>query len=80
MPGKWTLSVVLSAILLLGSASLDDVNCAERIWHLGWLDLSQPPSTPDGSVNLQAFREGMHDLGYVETRDFVIEPRLAPAG
>jgi len=77
MPGKRTFGVVLSAILLLGSASLNEVNCTERVWRLGWLDLNQSPSTPDGSANLQAFREGMRDLGYVETRDFVIEPRFA---
>jgi putative ABC transport system substrate-binding protein len=79
MSGKWTLGVVLSAILLLGSASVNEVNCAERIWRLGWFDLSQTPSTPYdlGSRNLQAFREGMRDLGYLETRDYVIEPRFA---
>jgi len=76
MQGKWTFGVIFSAILLLGSASFNTANSSERLWRLGWLDQSQTPATPDGSPNLRAFRQGMRDLGYIETRDFVIEPRL----
>jgi len=40
--------------------------------------MSAPPSI-DGSPDLQAFREGMKSLGYVEGAEFVIEPRFANA-
>src|SRR5215469_3360183 len=67
-------------LVLLGSAVLAyPASAAERrVWHLGWLDMSAPPSI-DGSPDLQAFREGMKSLGYVEGADFVIEPRFANA-
>jgi putative ABC transport system substrate-binding protein len=51
---------------------------AERMWRLGFLDLSVQPSEPLAG-NLKPFLEGLRDLGYVERRDFVIEARYANA-
>ena len=42
--------------------------------RIGWLKIQGPRHTPG---QLQAFREGMHALGLVEGRDYVLEERYA---
>ena len=42
--------------------------------RIGWLKIQSPRHTPD---QLKAFRDGMHKLGLVEGRDYVIEERYA---
>jgi putative ABC transport system substrate-binding protein len=44
-----------------------------RIWRVGVLDTS----TSMNAVNLEAFRKGLHDLGYVEGKNLAIEYRSA---
>src|SRR5215470_9155313 len=43
-----------------------------KIWRIGWLFPGSPPPNPAGT-----FGQGLHDLGYVEGRDFVMEYRWA---
>jgi putative ABC transport system substrate-binding protein len=40
--------------------------------RIGYLSATSPPD-----VYMEIFRQGMSDVGYVEGRDFVIEPRFA---
>src|SRR5215813_8377350 len=48
---------------------------ARRVWRLGFLSAS---SAPANLLTAAApFRQGLHDLGYVEGRDFVMEYRYA---
>jgi hypothetical protein len=43
---------VLGAILLAASTlSIRAPAAADRVWRIGWLDLSQPPSDPKGSLS-----------------------------
>jgi putative ABC transport system substrate-binding protein len=42
--------------------------------RIGWLKIQGPRHTPD---QLQAFREGMRALGFVEGRDYLLEERYA---
>jgi putative ABC transport system substrate-binding protein len=44
-----------------------------RVWRVGVLDTS----TSMNAVNLEAFRKGLHELGYVEGKNLVIEDRSA---
>jgi putative ABC transport system substrate-binding protein len=43
-----------------------------KLWRIGWLD----PSVPSDE-DLEPFRKGLTELGYVEHRNYVIESRFA---
>jgi putative ABC transport system substrate-binding protein len=45
-----------------------------KVWRIGWIAGSSPAAA---SGLRRAFLHGMHELGYVEGRDFVIEARFA---
>jgi putative tryptophan/tyrosine transport system substrate-binding protein len=45
-----------------------------RVWRIGWLS---PPSGEAGGSELDALRQGLRELGYVEGRNIVIEARWA---
>ena len=46
---------------------------AMRVYRIGWLSAGPPPQTP--TVQMQAFLQGMRDLGYVEGQNLVMEYR-----
>ena len=46
---------------------------APRVHRIGWLSAGPPPSTP--TAQMQAFQQGLRDLGYVEGQNLVIEYR-----
>ncbi len=43
-----------------------------RVARIGWMSLATPTAP---APFLEAFRQGMRDLGYVEGQNFVLEPR-----
>ena len=52
-----------------------DAQGSAKVYRIGMLRPSSPPA--GSSPNLDAFRQGMHDLGYVEGQHFVVESRWA---
>jgi putative tryptophan/tyrosine transport system substrate-binding protein len=46
-----------------------------KLYRIGWLSASLAP--PEPSVQMQAFQQGLRDLGYVEGQNFVMEGRAA---
>jgi putative ABC transport system substrate-binding protein len=46
---------------------------APRVYRIGWLSAGPPSPTP--TVQIQAFQEGLRDLGYVEGHNLVIAYR-----
>jgi len=48
---------------------------AGKVWRIGYLTSQSAASA--GRVSFDAFRQGLHDLGYVEGRNIVIESRWA---
>ena len=68
--------ILLSAAIIVMAVAYQ-ANAQERgkIPHIGILLPSTPNTTAD--ANLEAFRQGLHDLGYVEGRNIILEYRWA---
>ena len=49
----------------------------DKVWRIGFLDPSVPPTVAAPSANLKAFRQGLDGLGYSEGRNYIIEARFA---
>jgi putative ABC transport system substrate-binding protein len=47
-----------------------------KVWRIGFIVGASPPAL-FGQANMAGFIKGMHDLGYVEGRDYVMEWRTA---
>ncbi len=52
---------------------------ASKVYRMGWLSLGSPPPPGQTSVHMDAFRDGLRGLGYVEGQHFTIEGRFADA-
>ena len=61
------LTAALAAVLLISFAQAQD-----RVWRIGMLETT---STTLNTANLDAFRQRLRELGYVEGRNLVIEYR-----
>ena len=66
------LAVILTVILIL--APLAEAQSARQVWRIGYLGTSSPALEPN-LVN--AFRQGLRELGHIEGQDIVIEYRWA---
>jgi putative ABC transport system substrate-binding protein len=65
----------LIAFLLLVSSNIGEAQQPKRVSRIGYLAPVFPCS---GSVpSLEAFQQGLHDLGYVEDKNFITECRSA---
>jgi hypothetical protein len=67
------LAVVLSVGLLVAPLAAE-AQSAEKVYRIGWLS---PPSAATGASELDALREGLRQLNYVEGRNITIEARWA---
>ena len=65
--------IVTLALGLLVLPLTAEAQQALRVYRIGWLSAGPPPPTP--IVQMQAFQEGLRDLGYVEGQNLVIEYR-----
>jgi putative ABC transport system substrate-binding protein len=63
-----------ASISILATSRAAEAQPARRVWRLGVLDVV---SMASNAANLEAFRQGLRELGYVEGQDFVIEYRSA---
>jgi putative ABC transport system substrate-binding protein len=61
--------------VLLAAPLAAEAQQAKKVWRIGLLAAS---SAPANLLTVRGpFRQGLHDLGYVEGRDFVMEYRFA---
>ncbi len=65
----------LTAVIVMAFAFQADAQQRGKIPHIGILSPSAPDRAPP--ENLEAFRQGLRDLGYVEGRNIILEYRWA---
>ena len=71
-----TVGLVATLVLaLLVAPFAADAQRLTTVYRIGWLGGGSPPTGPNPS--LEAFRQGLRDLGYVEGQNLVIESRSA---
>jgi putative ABC transport system substrate-binding protein len=68
--------VALLATLLLANASIEAAQQPGKIPRIGYLTNQTAPSTSSGP-GIDAFRQGLRDLGYIEGKNIIIEYRGA---
>ncbi len=67
-------AVFVLATLMSASVHLAEAQQAGKVYRVGWLRFSPKPPTSPGHV---AFRQKLHELGYVEGQNLVLEYRSA---
>jgi putative tryptophan/tyrosine transport system substrate-binding protein len=69
---KADLSSILIAVTLLLVAVTAEAQQAKKVFRIGYLGGVSPSSNP---ARIDAFRQGLHDLGYAEGKNIIIEWR-----
>src|SRR5438445_134255 len=69
-PRHFLLMIVLGSVL----APLANAQVPVKVARIGWMSRAGPTAK---DANMDAFRQGMRELGYVEGQTFVMEPRYA---
>jgi putative ABC transport system substrate-binding protein len=59
--------------VLLAAPFASEAQQAKKVYKIGYLSAGLSPASR--SATIDPFRQGLHDLGYVEGRDFVMEYR-----
>jgi putative tryptophan/tyrosine transport system substrate-binding protein len=70
----WLVATVFLATVLLTTASLAKAQQTSKVPRIGFLFSLSPAVNTD---RIEAFRQGMRDLGYVEGKNVVVEYRYA---
>jgi putative ABC transport system substrate-binding protein len=68
---------LLLATLSLMTVCAADAQQPERVYRIGYLAARNHPTPTAPDSNLDSFRDGMRDLGYVLGKNLVIEARFA---
>jgi putative ABC transport system substrate-binding protein len=70
---RFALIIVISALPLCAPGAV----AQDKMWRIGFLDPSVPPTAAAPSRQLAAFQQGLDGLGYLEGRNYIIEARFA---
>jgi len=70
--------IMLLALGMLAAPLPADAQQAGRLRRIGYLSASSPPeSSADSAARVAAFRQGLHDFGWIEGQNIAIEYRWA---
>src|SRR5215469_144871 len=72
LSGKGSKAVVVLCAILFALCSSAEAQQQKKIARIGYLFASTPAAT---ALNIEAFRQGMRELGHVEGKTFVLELR-----
>ncbi len=61
--------------MLFALSFLVEAQQLPKVYRIGFLAFGSPPSGP--SPNLEAFRQRLRELGYMEGQNMILEPRYA---
>jgi putative ABC transport system substrate-binding protein len=67
--------IVTLFLSLLTASLVVQAQPSAKVYRVGRLSVGSPPQRPEASVD--AFRQGLHDLGYVEGHNLILEHRYA---
>jgi putative ABC transport system substrate-binding protein len=70
---KKIIAAVLAAVVL-SSAHLSEAQQAKKVYRIGYLDGTSPAAS---AARIEAFRQGLRELGYIEGNNIAIEYRYA---
>jgi putative ABC transport system substrate-binding protein len=71
--------IALLVTLSLAIPLAGEAQSPEKVVRIGYLSPAEPPTPAAPSESLDAFKQGMRALGYVEGRHFAVETRFADA-
>src|SRR5215470_16396422 len=74
-PVNKRLLVSVAAILILGVVQMVEAQQPKKVPRIGYLSSTDDPKTPGPSI--EAFQQGLRDLGYIEGKNILVEYRYA---
>src|SRR5438093_5664808 len=71
---KTVVALAVALVLILTLVTRNEAQQAKKVWRIGFLAATSPSVE---AVRIEAFRQGLRELGYVEWKNIVIEWRWA---
>jgi len=71
---KTVVALAVALVLILTFVTRNEAQQAKKVWRIGFLAATSPSVE---AARIEAFRQGLRELGYVEGKNIVIEWRWA---
>jgi len=74
---KTVVALAVALVLVLTLVTRNEAQQPKKIPRIGYLSIASSSSDPVGALRVDAFRQGLRDLGYVEGKTITIEYRFS---